>query len=84
MRSIPLALAAAFVLTALPGGKAEAAAFCAYAGGTQGYENCGYYTFQQCLVAISGVGGFCMANPHRPWVGDYGAPPRRKHRRHAE
>jgi hypothetical protein len=25
-----------------------------------GSENCGYYTFNQCLASVSGVGGICV------------------------
>jgi Protein of unknown function (DUF3551) len=59
--TVAVALAAALVA-----GKAEAAAFCAYAGGRAGYENCGYYTWEQCLLAVNGRGGQCMRNPHDP------------------
>ena len=30
---------------------------------TNGGENCGYYTFNQCLASISGVGGYCYVAP---------------------
>jgi len=30
---------------------------------TNGGENCGYYTFSQCLASVSGVGGFCIVAP---------------------
>ena len=50
----------------LVAGNAEAAAFCAYAGGWAGYENCGYHTWEQCRLAVSGRGGQCMKNPHDP------------------
>ena len=26
-------------------------------------ENCGFYSFQQCLAAVSGVGGMCVVAP---------------------
>jgi hypothetical protein len=26
-------------------------------------ENCGFYSFNQCLAAISGVGGMCVVAP---------------------
>jgi len=60
-----LAGAALALLMALPAGPAQAqeGAWCAFAGGRGAYENCGYYTFQQCLDAVSGVGGACMRNP---------------------
>lgn len=51
---------------ALATGNAQAAAFCAYAGGRAGYENCGYHTWAQCLLAVNGRGGQCMRNPHDP------------------
>jgi hypothetical protein len=38
-------------------------AYCAVNGGRDGYENCGYFTFNQCRAAVSGVGGFCIPNP---------------------
>src|SRR5436190_12517561 len=37
--------------------------WCASAGGRSSYTNCGYHTFQQCLAAVSGVGGSCSPNP---------------------
>jgi hypothetical protein len=70
-----LLLAVAVALpAALVTGKAEAAAFCAYAGGRAGYENCGYYTWEQCLLAVNGRGGQCMRNPHDPalWGSPFG------------
>ena len=39
-------------------------AWCAYDYGYNQYQNCGYYTFQQCLDSVSGVGGFCRPNPY--------------------
>jgi hypothetical protein len=35
--------------------------YCAQLRG--GGENCGYYTFNQCLASISGVGGYCYVAP---------------------
>jgi hypothetical protein len=55
-----LALASAAFLAA-GGSDAKAAAFCAYYNG--GGTNCGFYTFQQCLATIAGVGGYCAENP---------------------
>ena len=78
MGKVSFAIAAALALTALSGSEAEAAAYCAYSGGARGgsYENCGYYTWEQCLAAISGVGGFCMRNPHDPALWGYPVGPR--------
>ena len=61
-----LACALAFAAAAASAGNAKAAAYCAYAGGRAGYENCGYYTWEQCLAAVRGRGGACMRNPHDP------------------
>jgi hypothetical protein len=66
------ALKAALVLGALlaagafdAGRQARAeGAWCADQGGRSGYTNCGYYTFRQCVAAISGVGGHCQPNPN--------------------
>jgi hypothetical protein len=30
---------------------------------TNGGENCGYYTFGQCMASVSGVGGICVVAP---------------------
>jgi Protein of unknown function (DUF3551) len=67
-------IAAALALTALPGREAAAAAYCAYSGGIRGgYENCGFYTWEQCLENIRGMGGHCMRNPHDPAAWQYPA-----------
>ena len=55
-----LAVAAAFLLANSQG--AQAAAWCS----TKDGMSCGYYTFDQCLAAISGVGGNCVRNPREP------------------
>ena len=45
-------------------GPAAAAPWCAqYGGGDKGGgTNCGFYSFEQCMAAISGNGGFCTRN----------------------
>ncbi|HYS47189.1 MAG TPA: DUF3551 domain-containing protein [Xanthobacteraceae bacterium] len=70
MRNLLFALAAGMLaLTAMPAGKAEAAPFCSYIGGpTSGFQSCAYRTWDQCLAAISGAGGFCMVNPSDAWA----------------
>ena len=75
MRKVFFVIAAALALTALPGREAAAAAYCAYSGGARGggYENCGFYTWEQCLANISGMGGHCMRNPHDPALWRYPA-----------
>ncbi|BAT59289.1 hypothetical protein GJW-30_1_01820 [Variibacter gotjawalensis] len=41
---------------------AQQGSWCAEAGGRSAYQNCYYYSFQQCLAAVSGVGGSCRPN----------------------
>ena len=47
--------------------------WCAYYNDQEGgFTNCGFATFQQCLAAVSGVGGDCGANPmYQPAPGPY-------------
>ena len=83
MRKVPFVIAAALALTMLSGHEAAAGAFCAYSGGARGggYENCGFYTWEQCLENIRGMGGQCMRNPHDPALWGYrvpGAYPKRR------
>ena len=75
MRKVSFVIAAALALMALSGREAVAAAYCAYSGGARGggYENCGFYTWEQCLANISGMGGHCMRNPHDPALWGYPA-----------
>ena len=43
--------------------------YCAqYRGGG---ENCGFYSFNQCLAAISGVGGMCIVAPMQTQIVTY-------------
>jgi hypothetical protein len=37
-------------------------------------ENCGFYSFNQCLAAISGVGGMCVVAPIQTEVRNYYTP----------
>lgn len=52
--------------------RSATSAFCAEQGGHSGYRNCGYPSIAACRAAVSGVGGWCYANPqyvaadHRP------------------
>jgi Protein of unknown function (DUF3551) len=41
---------------------AHAAPWCAQYSGAGGGTNCGFYSFQQCMAAVSGNGGFCTQN----------------------
>ena len=65
-----LALAGAFIALAAtapivtPADAAPSATrFCAqYKGGA---ENCGFYSFRQCLAALAGNGGICQEAPYQ-------------------
>lgn len=57
-------------------------AWCADQGGRNGYTNCGYYTYQQCRAAVSGVGGFCRQNTtFAPNYGYYDEQPQQRRSR---
>jgi hypothetical protein len=51
-----------FAALLLSDGAAYAAPWCAQYSGGGGGTNCGFYSFQQCMAAISGNGGFCTQN----------------------
>jgi len=36
--------------------------WCAQYGGRNGGRNCGFWTYQQCMAARFGNGGYCVAN----------------------
>ena len=78
-----------FALALMAGGAAGTSAahaegaWCADAGGRNAYTNCGYYTYQQCRAAVSGVGGFCRQNTtFAPNYGYYDERPQRRARPH--
>jgi hypothetical protein len=48
-----------------------------YGGRGGGGQNCGFSTFDQCMAALSGNGGFCNRNTQY-------VPPAGPHRRHYE
>jgi hypothetical protein len=62
MRTITIA-SITFATLSLASSVAEAAPWCAnYGGRGGGGTNCGFYSFQQCMAAVSGTGGFCTRN----------------------
>ncbi len=67
--------------------EAQQGGWCANAGGRNAYQNCYYYSFQQCLAAVSGVGGTCSINPSAGrrsgiwWEDEQDEPPRRRRAR---
>jgi hypothetical protein len=65
-----LALAGAFGLAIVATGplttQADAVPFTRYCAKYKGgAENCGFYSFNQCLVALAGNGGFCELAPYQ-------------------
>lgn len=87
MRSL-LLLIGILIAGAALGGSASAQNYpwCAVYGGadTGGSSNCGFTTFEQCMVTLSGMGGFCNRNTqYLPSQGLYSAPAYRlRHRRY--
>jgi hypothetical protein len=55
------------------GARAEGS-WCANYNAGGGMTNCGFYSYQQCMAAISGNGGFCSQNGFYGTAGD----PRRR------
>ena len=72
MRLTTLALAAFVAAAASTGAHAQNYPWCAVLNMGDVSYNCGFTTYQQCMVTISGIGGFCERNtqfqplrPHR-------------------
>ncbi len=55
------------------------APWCAYygGGGRGGGANCGFYSWEQCMAALSGNGGYCARNQ---WLSDGERASRRRQR----
>jgi hypothetical protein len=79
MRTIPL-MALAFTALSLStiGARAEGT-WCARYSIQGGATNCGFYSYEQCMAAVSGVGGFCQRNPFS--ANGASSEPRRRYRR---
>ena len=45
-------------------GKADGWRWCSeYGGEMSGSSNCGFATYEQCMLNVSGIGGYCKLNP---------------------
>jgi hypothetical protein len=66
--------------TAVRADWAQRAPWCAALGGRDGGNDCGYYTFEQCMATARGLGGYCSPNP-RVAFDPYRQPPPRKTRK---
>ncbi len=53
-----------------------------YGGEMGGSSNCGFSTFEQCMAALSGMGGFCNRNTQYVPSGPGPAPGTEQRRRH--
>ena len=62
---IASSFAAAFVVMTAAPAVADKAPWCAQFGGGRGGggTECLYYSFQQCMATLSGMGGRCFQNP---------------------
>jgi hypothetical protein len=63
-----LAVVFAGALAAPETAHAQYAPWCAQYGSQTGSYDCSYYTFEQCMATVRGVGGFCQQNPRGPYV----------------
>jgi uncharacterized membrane protein len=64
-RTTLAAAAALFVVASVAPAEAGArgrAPWCGNLSG-DGQDDCNYFTFEQCLVSVRGVGGICARNP---------------------
>jgi len=66
--AIGLAVVLAGVFAAPETARAQYAPWCAQYGAQTGSYDCSYYTFEQCMATVRGVGGFCNPNPRAPYV----------------
>ena len=57
-----VALAALAVLAPSPSLAAEQKWCAQYGRGGDGGRNCGFATIEQCMLTVSGIGGFCEPN----------------------
>ena len=63
MRVVIMGLFVLIAASAVDTARADPYPWCAvYGGGRGGGTNCYMRTYQQCLEAISGMGGFCAPN----------------------
>ena len=70
MRTLALIALTGVSLLASRPQPSEAAAYnlpwCARYFDQSGITACSFYSYQQCMASVSGVGGFCLQNPNVP------------------
>jgi hypothetical protein len=62
------------------GARAQNYPWCAEGGFKDGARSCGFTTREQCMAAVSGVGGSCERNPTYRAARENAPPPRRSRR----
>jgi len=81
---VALALATAAALAPRPAAAAYNLPWCAQLYDMSNVLSCAFYTREQCMATVSGIGGFCMENPRLPRSpAAYYEPQRTKRRHHA-
>jgi hypothetical protein len=76
MRATFAALLLLAIGAAVEPAKADPYQWCAiFSGDLGGVRNCSFFTMEQCLATVSGVGGSCQPNPW--YTGGAPANPRR-------
>jgi hypothetical protein len=66
MMRLAITAMAAVLTSSFAGSPAKAAEWpwCAEYTGEGGASNCGFASWQQCQLNISGIGGYCYQNPY--------------------
>jgi hypothetical protein len=86
MTRFKLALSAAIALAAMASMPEPVAAaieypWCVQYGGTKGGRNCGFVSYEQCMMTARGAGGMCQQNLFFP--GSASDQPQRPRKRHS-
>jgi hypothetical protein len=76
---VAFAVAAAAAFAPRPAAAAYSLPWCAQYQDKSAIRSCAFYTQEQCLATVSGIGGFCYRNPFGPPL-VYGEPRRAKRR----
>ena len=77
MRTLAAVATTATALLIGAAGPVQAAPWCAWFTGYSYNYDCSYFTFEQCLATIRGVGGYCARNVY-PEPPRYPPPAHRK------
>ena len=64
--ALVLTLATAAAFAPRPAAAAYNLPWCAHYTDQSYAFSCAFYTFQQCLTTVSGIGGSCIQNPRLP------------------